>query len=101
MAVMKDWGYLRATKLVLVPFSGKSSHAYAQVFSEHPSDSDVLAFSAPFQKQILAHELFHIFQDTHYFDSALPPMSSWWVEGSADYFSNVVSPCLSKDDDSL
>jgi hypothetical protein len=42
-------------------------------------------------KQMVAHELFHCFQDWNLFKK---PYSQhfWWGEGSAQYFSNVVYP---------
>jgi len=50
-----------------------------------------MSSSKDIYKQIIAHEVFHCFQDwnmtTHpYFTH------SWWMEGSAEYFSNVVYP---------
>ncbi len=46
-------------------------------------------------KQVIAHEIFHCFQSANI---ALPQgyhkqhSAAWWVEGSADYFSNLVYP---------
>ncbi len=42
-------------------------------------------------KQTIAHEVFHCFQ---YWNLVSPPFGShsWWLEGSAEYFSNVVYP---------
>ena len=44
-------------------------------------------------KQMVAHELFHCFQDWNLFKK---PYSQhfWWAEGSAQYFSNVVYPAV-------
>ena len=44
-------------------------------------------------KQTIAHEVFHCFQ---YWNFVSPPLRahSWWMEGSAEYFSNVVYPSV-------
>jgi Family of unknown function (DUF6055) len=46
--------------------------------------------------QTLAHELFHCFQARNYapqFDaSGSPNRTGWWVEGTAEYFANLVYP---------
>lgn len=44
-------------------------------------------------KQILAHELFHCYQFWNYNDAAMAVPHSendWWMEGTAEYFSNFV-----------
>lgn len=45
-------------------------------------------------KQIVAHELFHCFQDWNFVEGAGFEYATdgWWLDGSADYFSNVVYP---------
>jgi hypothetical protein len=44
--------------------------------------------------QVVAHEMFHCFQFRNLPAQMRvgPPAYNWWVEGSADYFSNVVYP---------
>lgn len=42
-------------------------------------------------KQVIAHELFHCFQDWNYTTEPYE-QHAWWIEGSAEYFSNVVYP---------
>ncbi|HYJ12314.1 MAG TPA: hypothetical protein VEW66_01890 [Thermomicrobiales bacterium] len=42
--------------------------------------------------QLIAHELFHCFQDFNFDLLAEDASNKWWVEGSAEYFSNVVYP---------
>jgi hypothetical protein len=42
--------------------------------------------------QLIAHELFHCFQDFNFDLMAEDASNKWWVEGSAEYFSNVVYP---------
>ena len=42
-------------------------------------------------KQVIAHELFHCFQDWNYTTEPYK-QNAWWMEGSANYFSNVVYP---------
>lgn len=42
-------------------------------------------------KQTIAHEAFHCFQDWN-FSSSPYEVHEWWLEGSAEYFSNVVYP---------
>jgi hypothetical protein len=44
-------------------------------------------------KQTIAHEVFHCFQ---FWNLVSPPFGShsWWMEGSAEYFSNVVYPTV-------
>ncbi len=51
------------------------------------------ARSEAFFKQAMAHELFHCFQDWN-FDPQKHATDSynWWVEGTAEYFGNVVYP---------
>ncbi len=45
-------------------------------------------------QQIVAHEIFHCFQAWNLPDQYFKPGddAAWWVEGSAEYFSNVVYP---------
>ncbi len=50
---------------------------------------------APQMQQSIAHELFHCYQYTNLTAQESGPDSAaneWWVEGSADYFSDVVYP---------
>jgi hypothetical protein len=51
-------------------------------------------------KQIVAHEVFHCVQDwnftTHPYET-----HKWWMEGSAEYFSNVVYPTVNAEHGSL
>ena len=42
-------------------------------------------------KQTTAHEIFHCFQDWN-FTTAPYDTHQWWLEGSAEYFSNLVYP---------
>jgi hypothetical protein len=48
---------------------------------------------APY-KQLIAHELFHCYQQAFMKTADTPAYSKtkWWIEGSAQYFSNVVYP---------
>ncbi|MDX9992506.1 MAG: hypothetical protein RBS68_10705 [Anaerolineales bacterium] len=50
----------------------------------------------PEYKQIIAHEIFHCFQAWNLREQLDGPMldSSWWVEGTAEYFSNLVYPSV-------
>lgn len=43
-------------------------------------------------KQVIAHELFHCFQFENYYQKTLLRSSDWWVEGTAEFFSNVAYP---------
>jgi hypothetical protein len=46
-------------------------------------------------KQIVAHEVFHCFQYTHFtVPKVVLKASDWWVEGSAEFFSNLVYPSI-------
>ena len=48
-------------------------------------------------EQILAHEFFHCYQFQNLREQALfadPSANNWWVEGSAEFFSNVVYPSV-------
>ena len=48
-------------------------------------------------QQAVAHEMFHCYQYQNLSDQERYPAaaaSEWWVEGSADYFSNVVYPAV-------
>jgi hypothetical protein len=45
-----------------------------------------------YYKQVVAHELFHCFQDRNFWDQTGPAAADWWVESTAEYFSNVVYP---------
>ncbi|MHB1481019.1 MAG: DUF6055 domain-containing protein [Bellilinea sp.] len=54
-----------------------------------------LALSLPDFKQVVAHEIFHCFQAWNLRDQLITAgyaSADWWVEGSAEYFSNVVYP---------
>ncbi len=42
-------------------------------------------------KQTIAHEAFHCFQDWNFNTVPYDP-NAWWLEGSAEFFSNVVYP---------
>lgn len=42
--------------------------------------------------QMFAHEMYHCVQESMF--GSLPDPSPWWVEGSANYFSNVVYPSV-------
>jgi len=53
---------------------------------------NILTESTEYQKQTIAHELFHVFQATRFANAAALPEAKWWVEGSADFFSNLVYP---------
>ncbi len=44
-------------------------------------------------KQTIAHEIFHCVQDWNFTTSSYAS-NSWWLEGSAEYFSNVVYPTV-------
>ncbi len=51
-------------------------------------------------KQAIAHEIFHCFQGLILFappDYVLNHSSSWWVEGTAEYFSNLVYPSTNRE----
>lgn len=45
-------------------------------------------------RQVIAHEMFHCFQAYTFpsVDIENPVANQWWVDGSADYFSNVAYP---------
>lgn len=47
-------------------------------------------------KQLMAHEIFHCFQDWNLHEQVNGPAadSDWWVEGTAEYFSNLVYPAV-------
>jgi hypothetical protein len=46
-------------------------------------------------KQIIAHEVFHCFQYTRFSAQKVNlKASDWWVEGSAEFFSNLVYPSI-------
>jgi hypothetical protein len=100
--LLSKWGWLRPVKLILVNFLGTKEEAYAELFSRHPASEeeplpiiiyqDVLSFKPEVQKQILAHELFHAWQNTQHPSGTYYASASWWMEGSADFFSNLVYP---------
>lgn len=46
--------------------------------------------SVDFFRQALAHEVFHCFQ---FWNFASGEGDDWWLEGSAEHFSNLVYPC--------
>jgi hypothetical protein len=53
------------------------------------------SLTVPQFQQKMAHEIFHCFQVRNYHDQLLGPglvSSNWWVEGTAEYFSNLVYP---------
>jgi hypothetical protein len=43
-------------------------------------------------QQVVAHELFHCYQAENYWNQYWFSTSDWWVEPTAEYFSNVVYP---------
>jgi hypothetical protein len=51
------------------------------------------ASSAEIFKQTIAHEVFHCFQDWN-FTTEPYDSNAWWLEGSSEYFSNVVYPTV-------
>src|SRR5574340_130751 len=54
-----------------------------------------LALSIPNFKQTVAHEMFHCYQTWNLREQLITAgytSADWWVEGSAEYFSNVVYP---------
>ena len=56
-----------------------------------------LADDESWAKQLLAHEVFHCFQTWNLSDQEAGPdvaANDWWLEGSAEYFSNLVYPCV-------
>jgi hypothetical protein len=56
-----------------------------------------LNFSVEQTQQGVAHEMFHCYQYKNLSEQEKNPnrtASDWWVEGSADYFSNVVYPAV-------
>jgi hypothetical protein len=50
-------------------------------------------------KQMLAHELFHCFQNWNFPEQSQVAYSAsgWWKDGAADYFSNVVYPATNNE----
>jgi hypothetical protein len=48
-----------------------------------------------YRLQTVAHEMYHRVQQT-LFDNP-PSPSPWWIDGSANYFSNVVYPRLNEE----
>jgi hypothetical protein len=60
-----------------------------------------------FRKQTIAHEVFHCFQAANYREHMFGPggnvvplnkeYTGWWVEGTAEYFSNVVYPTANQE----
>jgi hypothetical protein len=55
-----------------------------------------LALQIPEYKQAIAHEIFHCFQAWNLPEQLDGPGmdSRWWVEGTAEYFSNLVYPAV-------
>lgn len=51
-------------------------------------------------KQTIAHEAFHCFQDWNAPYGEYDP-NEWWIEGSAEYFSNVVYPTINYEHENL
>jgi hypothetical protein len=56
------------------------------------ADPDLFSFS-------LAHEIFHCIQHTTWHGAAAGEASSWWVEGSAEYFAYLALPGIAVSDD--
>lgn len=51
-------------------------------------------------KQSIAHEIFHCFQFWNLNSQSLGvavSVNDWWVEGTAEYYSNVVYPCINNE----
>lgn len=51
-------------------------------------------------RQVIAHEIFHCVQDRS-FTTRPYSAHAWWMEGSADYFSNVVYPSTNLEHETL
>lgn len=50
-------------------------------------------------QQAIAHEMFHCFQTFNFMKpgGAISEARKWWIEGSADYFSNVAYPAVNRE----
>ncbi len=74
-----------------VPVGNSPLNCYVGIF---PS---MFAKTTEQSQQALAHEMFHCYQYKNLAAQEHGPMRSattWWVEGSAEYFSNVVYPAV-------
>lgn len=68
-----------------IPFNDGQSCPLVLYPASNPSENiDVF-------KQTLAHEFYHCYQEWN-FDVGSYDVNKWWLEGSAEYFSNVVYP---------
>ncbi|MBF0297454.1 MAG: hypothetical protein HQK51_01965 [Oligoflexia bacterium] len=69
--------------------------------------SGALTLDSPKQKQMVAHELFHCYQfknilfgnkrDVFIKNQSARESNGWWLEGSANYFSNLVYPSVNSE----
>lgn len=76
--------------------------AFINFFRPEVETCPVLVYPSAFSfdeeklKQLIAHEVFHCFQITNFREQTLWGIrheeNSWWLEGSAQFFSNLVYP---------
>lgn len=106
--VFRGYGRVGNTRVVMIDglYNGDDGHTYAAAgLTGQRCDATVyfpsLLDSSPRIKQTLAHELFHCFQQWNmprqFFgddSDEWVPITDWWVEGTAEHFSNVVYPAL-------
>ncbi len=105
VGVYKDYGWMRPPTLVYTGLkSARKRGAEVPKFQgEYPESvavmvyKDLLAEPENYQKQLIAHELFHVLQLTQMASQFQNPDSDWWVEGSADYFSGLVYPAINRE----
>ena len=103
--VYRQHGDVRSATAVFLPWN-ESAYTGA-VFSGHPAQWEscpimMNIFSVihhgpekgtEILKRVMAHEMFHCFQSWNYqIGDTFTDRSDWWVEGTAEYFSNVVYP---------
>ncbi|MDJ0754978.1 MAG: hypothetical protein QNJ45_15755 [Ardenticatenaceae bacterium] len=75
----------KATLAAQIPFNEGENCPLVLYPASNPGES-IDSF-----KQTIAHEFYHCYQEWN-FDVGSYDVNKWWLEGSAEYFSNVVYP---------
>lgn len=84
---------------------GETSHTHAVAYSPAPNECFITFYKLdeviPLEEFVftLAHELFHCMQQKTWGAHTLYESHTWWVEGTAEYFANLVQQGTSFSDD--
>ncbi|MGZ3807048.1 MAG: hypothetical protein ACXVCE_03110 [Bacteriovorax sp.] len=96
--IYQQWMNPRSVAVVLTGLPNDGAAITPQLHHQDDEPVPITIFSGFFlsgsnvRKQSFAHELFHAYQADEMGEASNPLPARWWVEGSADFFSNVVYP---------